>query len=142
MRSACFASGISMSSNFRPRAKRLAYSAKPSLIQSGRRVPAAISRTRTAGSGVARAALRGAQVPELLETVELPDPGQHDVHDQVLKVDQDPFPLPFALDAVGAVARLAATLDDAVGNRLDVPVRGAGGDDHRVGDVGQLAHVE
>src|SRR5688572_14421069 len=123
MRPASRASGISTSSNLSPREKRRPYSATPSSIQRGRRVPAAISRMRmTDRSGDAGLAPRRAQVPELLEAVELADSRQHDVDDEVLQVHQHPLALLLALDAVGAVARLTAALDHAVGDGLDVPV--------------------
>src|SRR6188508_3227019 len=144
MRSASRASGTSTSSNLSPRLKRRAYSATPASIQAGSLLPAAISRMRIAGFWLGHAgfALRRAQVPELLEPVELADARQHHVHDEVLQVDEHPFALALALDAIGAVAGLAAALDQAVRDRLDVPVGVAGRDDHRVGDVRELAHVE
>src|SRR5262245_13753718 len=144
MRSASRASGTSTSSNLRPRPKRRAYSVTPASIQAGSRLPAAISRMRMSGLRLSHAgfALRGAQVPELLEPVELADARQHDVHDKVLQVDEHPLALALALDAVGTVAGLAATLDQPVRDRLDVPVGIAGRHDHRVGDVGELANVE
>src|SRR5262245_25590777 len=144
MRSAARASGISISSNLSPRPKRRAYSATPASIQAGSLWPAAISRMRMAGFWLSYAgfALHGAQVPELLEPVELADARQHHVHDEVLQVDEHPLALLLALDAVGAVAGLAAALDQAVRDRLDVAVGVAGRDDHGVGDVRELAHVE
>ncbi len=59
-----------------------------------------------------------------------------------LQVEQHPLAVALAFDAVGPEAGFLAALHDAVGDRTHVTVRRAARDDHRVGDVGEPAHVE
>lgn len=65
------------------------------------------------------------------------------MHDEVVVVEEDPFPDPSALDMSGRpLARRLEALFDGVGDRGDLPVARAVGDDEPVGEVAQSAEVQ
>src|SRR2546421_7655350 len=79
------------------------------------------------------------------QVVELAHRRMHDVHDDVAEVDQHPFAVGLALDAVDAGAALAHLPLHVVGERLDLS-RGVAARDHyaqrkmRESEIGR-AHV-
>src|SRR6266850_7189163 len=68
--------------------------------------------------------------PDFLEVVEVAHRRMHDVHDHIAQVDQHPFAVRLALDAVDARTALAQLLLHVVGERLDLPRRVAARDHH------------
>src|SRR5690606_25061466 len=79
--------------------------------------------------------------PQPLERIELAHSRQHHVDDDVAEVHQHPFGLALALDAERLHVELLREAYHLVGDRLDVARRGAGGDDHEIGDAALAAHV-
>jgi hypothetical protein len=66
----------------------------------------------------------------------------HDVNDDVARVDQHPFAGLLALDPDDRRADLLQPLAHVIGERLHLPIGLGGGDDHRVVQAGELAHIE
>jgi hypothetical protein len=102
-------------------------------------------RTRTCGlSGIQRAARglhRRCVFPELLESVELAHPGQHHVNHDIRQIHENPFTLARTFDAHRAEVVLLGELHHAIGDRFDVAVGIAGGDDDDIGDIRELSDV-
>src|SRR4051812_21701976 len=134
---------ISFNSNRYSPASRPAYSSKPWFTHSGSLVPAATSSKRkTRALDANHFAPCRADVPQALEAIELAYSRQHDVHDDVLQVDQHPLAIALAFHAHRPEAGLLGVLDDAVRDRAHVTIGIAAGDDHRVRNVGELVHVQ
>ena len=72
--------------------------------------------------------------PHLLEIVEGADFRPEDVDDHIAGIDQHPVAGAQALDADVAAAGFLQVVEQPVGDRRDVAVRTAGGDDHVVGE--------
>src|SRR5438067_1013137 len=68
--------------------------------------------------------------PYFLEVVEVAHRRMHDMHDDVAEIDQHPFAVRFAFDAVDPRAVLAHLVLHVVGERLDLASRVAACDDH------------
>jgi hypothetical protein len=81
-------------------------------------------------------------VPEPLEAVELSDPTQHDVHDDVVQIDEHPLAVTQPLDAKRAKPGFLRLLADAVGDGAHVSVGISGSNDHRIRDVRESSYVE
>ena len=77
---------------------------------------------------------RAVGAPHLFEIVELADVGAKDMHDRVPRVEEHPVAERHTLDLRGRIAGVATGLDDPVGDRADMNIRAAGGDDHPVGE--------
>src|SRR5882724_9455308 len=103
------------------------------------RLPSSLDRTRRLNCGSRGL---GPVVPQPLESVKLAHPGQHNVNDDVLQIDQNPFTVSLALFAQRAKTRLLGFLEDAIGDGLDVPVGIAGRNDHGVGYIGQPSYIQ
>src|SRR5580658_11139950 len=118
------ATGISCSSRLKGVRSRFWYSRNPLFTQSGRRVPAAINRhfiLRTClftpvrrGFSGARGALGCRYVPQLFEPVEFPHARQHDVHDHLVQIDENPIAVLLTLDTMRAKPRLLGSFDHAL----------------------------
>src|SRR6478735_9452563 len=80
--------------------------------------------------------------PVLLELVVVALRGREHVHDDGPEVHEDPvrFRGPLAADRLDAL--VAKRLEDAVGDRADLPLRPAGADDEGVSQGRELAQVE
>ena len=64
------------------------------------------------------------------------------MHQHVLQVHKHPLAAIQSFHAKGPLALLLAPLDDVFRQRTHVPIGGAAGDDHRIGDSGQTADVQ
>ena len=82
--------------------------------------------------GAVAAALLAAGFPEFFQVVERPGLRQHQVHDDVVQVDQHPLGLAVALHAQGLYAGFLGLHDEILGHRLDVAHRAARGDHEHV----------
>ena len=80
--------------------------------------------------------------PQPLQRVELAHARQHDVDDDVAEIDEHPFGFAFAFDAERLAVEALGKLHHFIGDRFDVPGRGAGGDDHVIADAGLAADVD
>src|SRR3954464_324612 len=118
---------------------RRAYSAHACSAQAG-----SLAATATTWSLGTRALLRGLRrdgarsgllhshglaAPYFFQVIEVAHRGMHDVHDHVAEVDQHPFAVAFALDAVHPRAVLPHLLLHIVGKRLHL-ARGFAARDH------------
>src|SRR5687768_16005092 len=79
--------------------------------------------------------------PDLLEVVEVPHRGMHDVHHHVPEVDQHPLAARLALDAVDARAAFADLLLHAIGEGAHLAVRLAARDHHALEHRGHARGV-
>jgi hypothetical protein len=86
--------------------------------------------------------VQGVEVPQLFQGVELAYPRHHDVHDDVRQVDQNPFAVALALDALRPIACLLGLFEDILRDGADVPVGCATRDDHEIGHIGETTHVQ
>src|SRR5438552_17133259 len=97
---------------------------------------------RSGGLGWLAASAGAKRRPQLLEVVIRTCRGLHDVHDDIAAVDKHPFTGLLAFDAdddrTGFFQRFAYMLRQ----RLHLPTRFGGGDDHGVVEAGQLADIE
>src|SRR5437879_4609731 len=80
--------------------------------------------------------------PQLLEVVIRACCRLHDMHDDVAAVDKHPFAGLLAFDADDDRARCFQRFAYMLRQRLHLPTRFGGGDDHRVVEAGQLADIE
>lgn len=78
-----------------------------------RRSPLAGRARWTRGAGHGRVGMRAA-IPKPLEAIELADARQHDMKDDVLKIDQDPLAVPRAFGAERPETRGLGFLDDTI----------------------------
>ena len=67
--------------------------------------------------------------------------GDERVHDHVAEVDEDPPAFAVALDADRRAPGGFRALDDAIGDRLDLPLSAAAAQDEEVRDRRDLGHV-
>ncbi|MPN13049.1 hypothetical protein SDC9_160369 [bioreactor metagenome] len=81
-------------------------------------------------------------LPELLEVVVAAYRRLHDMDDQIADIDQHPFPGVLAFDRDDFAAGLAHLLLNVAGQRLDLAVGVAGGDDQAIEQRGQLGGVD
>src|SRR5258706_6013029 len=85
--------------------------------------------------------LHGLAAPHFLEVVEVTHRRMHDVHDNVAEIDQHPFAVRFAFNAVDACAVLPDLVLDVVGERLDLARRIAARDHHALEHGGHARGV-
>ena len=103
-------------------------------IDGARRRP--VSAPGCDGAGLLRPA------PEFLQVIKVADLGEHDVHEHIGQVHQDPLSAIHAFDPERSFPGEFAFLDHALRHRLDLPIGVATGDNHCVRDAGQLADVQ
>src|SRR5438105_7797842 len=106
---------------------RPAYSAHASSAQRGSLAASATTCSLATSSlfrGLVRAGTlnaHGLPAPDFFQVVEVAHRRMHDVHDHVAEIDEHPFAVRFALDAVDARAVFAHLLLHVVGERLHLP---------------------
>jgi hypothetical protein len=80
--------------------------------------------------------------PQFLDIVETADLGAEDVDDHIARIDQHPVGMRQTFDLDIALACLPELDRQLIGDRADVPVRAAGGNDHPVRKSGFAVEID